>query len=258
MMKRNHGFTLIELLVVISIIALLISILLPALSGARSAAMSVQCLSNQRQIGLASQMYGSDYYQILMPPTDVYVDNASNWTSGWPTTWGSQTWWSLLLLDYLGGSEFTPAAYPNLERMPEVFNCPASDRRSIVKHQTYGGVMNYTEQGQSYALNRRMYRDAKRVILADLRNSPSDVLFVIGMPSAETTSREPYTDPYYATLGPAYSTSNAYPVPIHCSQPYNAGAGSGAYWNVLFVDGHASTVHNLGNATYGGGPYAWD
>ncbi len=67
MFRSRNAFTLIELLVVISIIALLIGILLPALGAARDAARNMQCMSNQRQIGVGHAIYGTENDNLIVP-----------------------------------------------------------------------------------------------------------------------------------------------------------------------------------------------
>jgi prepilin-type N-terminal cleavage/methylation domain-containing protein len=74
---KNHAFTLIELLVVIAIIAILAAMLLPALASAKEKGKRAQCVSNQHQIGVATQMYVSDNRDYL-PTAPHAVMNSAN------------------------------------------------------------------------------------------------------------------------------------------------------------------------------------
>ncbi len=77
--QGQRGFTLIELLVVIAIIAILAAILFPVFARARAKAQQTKCLSNLKQLGMAMQMYATDYDGLL----PYRGPSRWNWTYGW-------------------------------------------------------------------------------------------------------------------------------------------------------------------------------
>lgn len=93
---RGKGFTLVELLVVISIIALLLSILMPSLGKAREIAKLTVCSSNMHQLGIAVCVYDAEWNGWLLPATSQ-ADEVQNEDSGIAINWGV-----LYELDYCG------------------------------------------------------------------------------------------------------------------------------------------------------------
>ena len=152
--RQNKAFTLVELLVVIGIIAMLISILLPALTKAREAAVVLACSANLRQIGQEAAMYANDNKGKL--PTAVCRDAAGNLVNGGVAVGAVSLWYLGQVAQPLGLGLLEPRFKMVPEGLPwnagmtggfttpvpmqAIFVCPKDDRTQEGRVTAHNGL----------------------------------------------------------------------------------------------------------------------
>jgi prepilin-type N-terminal cleavage/methylation domain-containing protein/prepilin-type processing-associated H-X9-DG protein len=151
-MRRRPGFTLIELLMVISIIALLVSLLLPAVQAARENARRVQCANNLMQLGIGLGSYASAHS--VLPPGVVNENGPiKNLPFGYHHSWVVQ------ILPFIGQG----CIYDYVDQRASVYD-PANDTVAELKIATLMCPSDNFRMAQNYA---GCHHDLQAPIAAD-------------------------------------------------------------------------------------------
>ncbi len=169
-MKKSLRFTLIELLIVIAIIAILASMLLPALRKARDKAKQISCAGNLKQIGSAQHMYVND-------------SNGFFWAADLGET--DPRDWRMQVYDYGFRVQKNPAGMPDVPRL----QC---QRSYVVGSMAGRKPGNFT----SYGMNRKI-NNKENVRMARLKKTEKKVMFADSSEQSAFLERYGINNPAY-------------------------------------------------------------
>ena len=256
---HRRAFTLVELLVVVGIIAILISVLLPALNRARESANKVKCLSNMKQVGLAYLMYAQDNKGTLPCFLTLATVNGKTFLGS------SSTFGPFVGSVYTAAGAVAPQGVndPNAYigagqrfllkkpyglsavsylRTTECFFCPSDNaRRPYVDPATGWGPMNTL--GLGAAGQSMSYFEWYRPVL-DYRNGGVPTVTNSSVANGSLKVKQPAKKTIMADQGyiPSAISNPADDPTLATTYPFFHKKG----YNVLYIDGHARWVGTEG------------